>query len=118
MDRFASPCPASRRSAAPTPEAPRRRYTEIEQILKQTFLGNQDDIGHAALLALLQRDAGAACLPGHGGQPPNHFALQCHCPPHVLELLLQHGASVDELDIRGRSLLCRVLLMRSFPRVC
>ena len=117
MDRFASPPAVSRRSAvSAVPEAPRRRYTEIELVFKQISMGNQDETGHAALLALLQRDAGAAFFPGYEGQPPIHFALQCRCPPAVLALLLQHGASVDELDIRGRSLLCRVLLMRNFPQ--
>ena len=111
MDRFASPPPSPRRTPE-APEAPRRHSTEMERIL----LGERDGTGnHAPLLALLQRDADAAVLPGHGGQPPLHFALQCRCPPPVLALLLQHGARVDGLDARGRTLLCQVLLLRHSP---
>ena len=68
-----------------------------------------------ALLALLQRDPGAALLPGERGRPPLHSALECFCTPAMLALLLRFGADAGQLDARGATVLEKALALPSAP---
>jgi len=97
-----------------TPRAPKKQQQPVLlKVLKLALRGvdNLDKV--RALLAL---DPDAAVLPffDYNMEPPLCCAARCECSAEVIELLIEHGACVEDLDFKGESPLDVLRSCRAF----
>lgn len=64
---------------------------------------------------VLKNDPGTAKMPffDHGCESPLHVAVQALCCPEIIELLLLHGASVNDVNMGGQTPLQVIEEMRA-----
>lgn len=97
-----------------TPGAPKKERPELMRVLQLAIRGQEDNLDKVR--ALLALDPDAAVLPffDYNMEPPLCCAARCECSAEVIELLIEHGACVEDLDFKGESPLDVLRSCRAF----
>jgi len=86
-----------------TPGAPKKERPELMRVLQLAIRGQEDNLDKVR--ALLALDPDAAVLPffDYNMEPPLCCAARCECSAEVIELLIEHGARVEDVNSKGQS---------------
>lgn len=82
-----------------------RTLMQSHRLQKPMLMKALENKSAADVQAILQHSPETVNEPfwDHDCEPPICYAVRLHCPVTIIQILLEHGASAEETDVRGRT---------------